>query len=247
MLRRKFARVSCQPGRSEEAILRSTLEVKVLRSSGDPGRNDLARAPSPSPWLLGAPGPPARWVLPGPSTRLSLPGAAAGRPAPSPEVVQARAPPAPEPGRRAPRGPRRPGRGRGGKTRRGPQAVPVRPRLPERAARPAAPSPTPAPPAFAPGPVGTPAYRRRGSTRQAPPLSNSRLQVEHPGAGRLRLEKLPDFPRPPRRPRRARRPGRMLSRRHAAGRRDLPAPRRARAAKPAPGRTQRVRELRRAS
>ena len=104
--------------------------------------------------------------LPGPGTRLSLPGAAAGQPCPLPEVVQTRAPPAPEPGRRsAPRRPRRPGRGRGGRLgadRRPPRRGPG-PRRGggRRALRPSARPPTP--PAVAPGAgQDPPAYRRRG-------------------------------------------------------------------------------------
>lgn len=102
--------------------------------------------------------------LPGPSTRLSLPGAAAGRPCPFPEVVQTRAPPAPEPGRRsAPRRPRRPGRGRGGRlgADRRPSRCGPGSRRGRRALRP--PARPPAPPAFAPGAgQDPPAYRQRG-------------------------------------------------------------------------------------
>ncbi|XP_055276559.1 basic proline-rich protein-like [Moschus berezovskii] len=168
--------------------------------------------------------------LPGPGTRLSLTGAAAGRPCPLPGVVQTRAPPAPEPGRRsAPRRPRRPGRGRGGRLgadRRPPRCGPG----PRGGRRACGPQPDPPPRPRSPRePVRTHLPTSgEGSTRRAPPLSNSRLQVERPGAERLRAgEVAENLPSPARRPRRARGPGRMLNLPHAAGRRDLPAPRRA--------------------
>ncbi|XP_045021317.1 translation initiation factor IF-2-like [Bubalus bubalis] len=179
---------------------------------------------------MGAPGRPAQWVSRVPARACHCPEQPPAGPDLSPRLCK--------PASRQPRslggGEPREGRGAraaaaGGDSARTAGRLGAVPALGEGGA-PCGPQPDPQPRPRSPRePVRTHLPTAgEGSTRPAPPLSNSRLQVERPGAERLRAgEVAANFPRPPRRPRRARGPGRMLSLMHAAGRRDLPAPRRA--------------------